>query len=89
MQKTAKKPTAKKTAVKKPSATKKTKRRFKSKKGGFSSQTGTMSGRLAKATKRLNILIDKYVASGMTKAKAKQRATKEMRDNTRGDWRAG
>lgn len=42
-----------------------------------------------KALKRLEELTANYVAEGMTEEDAKQRAQKEMRDNPRGDWRAG
>ncbi len=42
-----------------------------------------------KALTRLEELTANYVAKGMTEEDARQRAQKEMRDNTRGDWRAG
>lgn len=42
-----------------------------------------------KALKRLEELTAKYVAEGMTEGDAKRRAQGEMRDNQRGDWRAG
>lgn len=47
------------------------------------------SRRLKKASERLDALAKKYEAEGLEPEKAKDRATKEMRDNGRKDWRAG
>ena len=41
------------------------------------------------ALKRLDNLTAKYLAEGMTKADARQRAQDELRANPRKDWRAG
>jgi hypothetical protein len=46
------------------------------------------SNRTQKAEKRLETLVAKYVAEGMSADEAKAKALKEMRDNERGDWRA-
>jgi hypothetical protein len=45
--------------------------------------------RTEKALKRLEVLAKKYETEGMTKRAARAKAQKEMRDNTRGDWRDG
>ena len=42
-----------------------------------------------RALKRLEVLTAKYVDEGMPEPEAKERALAEMRDNPRGDWRAG
>jgi hypothetical protein len=55
----------------------------------YSASQGRVSGREIKAKKRMDILVQKYVAEGMPENAARDRARKEMRDNPRGDWRAG
>jgi hypothetical protein len=42
-----------------------------------------------KALKRLETLAAKYEASGLSKKKAKEKATAELRANTRADWKVG
>ncbi len=46
-----------------------------------------LHGRDKKALKRLEELTEMYVAEGMAKDDAKQRARDEMRNNPRRDWR--
>jgi hypothetical protein len=48
-----------------------------------------LSTRTTKALKRLEQLTAKFEADGLSKAEAKQKALDIMRDNARGDWRAG
>ena len=48
-----------------------------------------LRNRTKKALKRLDQLAEKYEAEGMSKADARKRAQEEMRENQRGDWRAG
>jgi hypothetical protein len=55
----------------------------------YNAGAGRLSGREIKAKKRLDALVEKYVAEGMSKKDATERGRKEMRDNPRGDWRAG
>jgi hypothetical protein len=47
------------------------------------------NNRTVKAMKRLDDLIKKYEAEGMSNEDATNRAREEMADNDRGDWRAG
>jgi N-acetylglutamate synthase/N-acetylornithine aminotransferase len=55
----------------------------------YDPQTGRLSGRAVKAKARLDELTEKYIREGMDPGSAKQRATDEMRDNPRRDWRDG
>lgn len=48
-----------------------------------------LNRRTKEARKRLEELTAKYVAEGMSKEDAEARAREDMRDNGRGDWRAG
>lgn len=48
-----------------------------------------LHSREAKALERLKRLAAQYEAEGMSAAEAEERARQEMRDNGRGDWRAG
>ena len=48
-----------------------------------------LHNREKKALKHLRELTAKYMTEGMTEKDAKQRAQKDMRNNPRGDWRAG
>ena len=48
-----------------------------------------LRNREKKGLKRLEELTAKYAGEGMTEEDAKQRAQKDMRNNPRGDWRAG
>ena len=41
------------------------------------------------ALKRRDTLVEKYVAEGIERKEATDRANKEMRDNNKGDWRRG
>jgi hypothetical protein len=45
--------------------------------------------RTMKAIKRRDDLVARYVAEGMSKEAATERAQKEMRNNEKGDWRRG
>lgn len=62
-------------------------------KGGRKALTGTVPSKLGnrtnKALKRLEKLTEQYEAQGLSKEEAKKRALETMRDNGRGDWRAG
>lgn len=55
--------------------------------------TGTVPGRLgdraARTLKRRAKAIDQYIEKGMSREDAAKRVDKEMRENARGDWRAG
>jgi hypothetical protein len=55
----------------------------------YTASLGRVSGREIKAKKRMDILVQKYIAEGITERAGQDRALKEMRDNPRGDWRAG
>ncbi len=55
----------------------------------YTPSTGRLSGREIKAKKRLDALIEKYKAEGMSASDARERAVKDMRDNGRMDWRVG
>lgn len=47
------------------------------------------SRRAQKANQRLQDLTAKYVAEGLSQEDAEARALSELKDNARGDWRAG
>ena len=47
------------------------------------------SRRTQKAEQRQQELVARYEAEGLSPEQARERATTEMRDNARGDWRAG
>jgi hypothetical protein len=55
----------------------------------YIASTGKLTGREAKAKKRLDALIASHVGNGMTEAEARERAISEMRDNPTQDWRKG
>ena len=45
--------------------------------------------RTKRALQRKQVLVEKYVVEGMSRADAEARAQTEMRDNEKGDWRRG
>jgi hypothetical protein len=56
---------------------------------GYDSQSGRPTGRDANALVRRDELTREYVLGGMDEVSARQRATAEMRDNNKRDWRRG
>ena len=53
----------------------------------YSQQTGKITGGAAKALGRRDRLIEKYTKDGMKPGEARAKATAEMRDNNKKDWR--
>ena len=45
--------------------------------------------RVKKGLKKISELAEKYEKEGMSKEEARERATTELRDNPRSDWRGG
>ena len=48
-----------------------------------------LHSREKKAKERLERLVERHMAEGMSRHDAEQRARTEMRDNPRKDWRGG
>lgn len=48
-----------------------------------------LSRRTQKALERKKKLIERYINEGLSPEEASKKADVEMRDNPRGDWRAG
>lgn len=50
---------------------------------------GPPARRTVKALERHHVLVERFIAEGMDRETAIERAYVEMRDNGKGDWRRG